>query len=220
MSYKIEQKIITLKSKDNASDNRKQIEKVAANLSEDADPVIKAMGVQNAANAETIDASVLNQGIKQDAEVAATAKLHQDNVAGCEYYNETAVEYMKKNPNNPTKWAEAGFLVSSDEAHDKKAPLKPENGKMMQGTYSKQCVISIDTVADADNYTVEISIAEPLNADKYILVTKPTLIFTKSKFDFLVPDDYLGKPLWAKVTAHNTGGDSPASDPFGGKIIQ
>ena len=127
---------------------------------------------------------------------------------------------MKKNPNNPTKWAEAGFLVSSDEAHDKKAPGKPENGKMSQGDYSKQCVVEFNTVADADNYTAEISIADPLAADKFILVTKPKLVFTKSKFDFLVPDEYLGKPLWIKVTAHNHGGDSPASDPFGGKIIQ
>ncbi|MEI8203116.1 MAG: hypothetical protein WCH34_08905 [Bacteroidota bacterium] len=220
MSYKKEQKIITLKSQDNASNNKLQIEKVGTNLSDDTDLAIKAMGEQNVANAATIDASILDQGIKKDAEIAATAKVHEGNVDGCNYYNETAVAYMKKYPGDAEKWAKAGFLVSSDEAHDRKAPAKPENCKMMQGDYPKQCVISFNTVADADNFTVEITIDDPMDASKYIMVTKPKPVFTKIKFDFLVPDAYLGKVMWAKVTAHNTGGDSPASEPFGGKIIQ
>jgi len=157
MSHPIKQKIITLKPLDNASDNRKRINEVGTNLSDDADQTIKAMGVQNVANAATIDQSELNQQIKQDASAAATAKLHQDNVDACDYYNATAVAYMKKYQDDAAKWAEAGFLVSSDEAHDKKAPSKPENGKMMQGDYPKQCVVSFNPVADADNYTVEIT---------------------------------------------------------------
>ena len=214
------QTIKTLKPTDNPADNKIKVEAVGTKLSQESNVTIKEMGEQNITNAETIGTSQLNQKIAKDAHEAATAKVHQDNEAACIFYNTTAKKVMDFFANDQAKWAAIGFDLTSSEVHERPVPGKVINCVMMQGEYPKQCKITFDPVAAADNFTVEITIADPLDASKYILVVNPKMIFTTSKITFFVPDTYLGKPLWAKVTAHNTTGTGPSSEPFGGKIIQ
>lgn len=209
-----------MSSHDNATDNAKQMEVVGTQLKADTDPVIKAMGEDLLDGAVVITDSVNDSGIKHAAAEAATLKVQQNNVDGATLYNEVGAEIEKKFPNDSIKWKDYGYEVTSDMAHDQTLPDKVVNGIMIQGKYPKQCILQFEASSNSANFTVEITIADPSDPTKYILVKTPKMIFTTIKITFIVPDDYLGKNLWAKVTAHNSAGESPASDPFGGMKIQ
>jgi len=80
-----------------------------------------------------------------------------------------------------------------------------------------QCDVNYDPVKDADSYLVKITKDAPLDASKYVSIDD---IFYTSSISFIVPAGFLGVPIWIKVTASNTAGKGPSSNPFGGRIIQ
>jgi len=142
---------------------------------------------------------------------------NRDGVAS---YNKIGVEYEKLHPNDTAAWIAAGYEVTKEEAETIPAPDAVTNCTMEQGKYPKQAVITFKPAPNSINFTLEITNDNPLDATKYIQVKNPRMIFTTIKIEFFVPDAMLDKILYVKVTAHNHGGDSPASDPFGGRKIQ
>ena len=220
MERNLEQHIKVLNPKDNVDDNKNQIAKVGDKMFASSNVPIKAKGTILKASATTIGDSVLANDTAHTTAEAATQTLANDAKDGCNAYNEAALLVEQTYPGDSDTWAALGFGVTSAIAHTKTLAPKVVNGSMVQGKFPKECDVKFDVSEGADNYTLEITIADPSDATKYILVTNPKMIFTTSKVSFFVPDDYLGKPLWVKVTAHNSAGASPASDPIGGMRIQ
>ena len=220
MSSIKEQTIITLKSKDAPKDNSIQIGAVATLMSNSENLTVKNAGVALLPFSGTINSSVVNNKKAHDDAETATTTMHQANDNGVVKYNEAAKIVMLAFPNNPDMWAALGFDVSSGTAHSQTAPDKVLNGSITQGDYAAQCDLHFDPAARAANYTVQYITGDPAIIANYKMVTNPKMIFTSSKISFILPPDALNKDLWVIVTAHNTAGDSPASEPFGGRKIQ
>ena len=220
MTKTLEQHILYMSTKENAETNRTQIDMVASKLTQDSNLTVKAQGEILAGITVTLDASILSHVSTAAAAETATQVLVEDNKKACVAYNTSAQKVEEAYPNNPTKYKSLGYEVSSAMAHDQTIADKVVNGSISQGKFPKECVVRFDVSLRADNYTLEMTIADPSDSTKYILVTNPKMIFTTAKISFFVPDEYLGKNLWVKVTAHNSAGTSPASDAFGGIKIQ
>ena len=220
MTKTIEQHILNMSSSDNAVNNRTQIDLVASKLTQDPNLIVKAQGEILVGVIVTLDGSISSHVSTQAAAETATKVLAEDNKKATVAYNLAAQKVEEIYPNNPTKYSSFGYAVSSPIAQDQTLADKVVNGSISQGEFPKECLVRFDVSARADNYTLQITIADPSDLTKYILVVNPKMIFTTAKISFFVPDDYLGKNLWVKVTAHNSAGTSPASDAFGGLKIQ
>jgi hypothetical protein len=168
----------------------------------------------------TLNALIVENKDTHDAAELATKSMNDSNALGCQIYNNAADEVERVYPDNTSKWLSLGFVVTKDIASDQDVPEKVENCTMSQGEYEKTCEIRFDPSLRAANYTVQITKDNPSENPTYIIVTRPKIVYTTSRITFDVPDDYLNVPLWVRVTAHNSTGDAPASEPFGGKRIQ
>jgi len=220
MAKSREQHILALSTRNNASANKMTTEVISKKLKASSNPEVQALGDDLETKSGNLNTSILAQiKAKKESEVA-TKKMHQDNNAACKSHKTAAKKIEELYPNNPILWTECGFAVSSDMAHDQTLPGKVVNGMMEQGKYKKQCTIYFDAAPNVDHFTVEMTVSDPSDTSKYVLVRSPRMIYTTTKITFDVPDDFLDKYLWVKVTAHNTAGDSPVSDPFGGMKIQ
>jgi len=220
MERPLEQHAKVLNPNDNVDDIKNQLEKVGDKMLEDVNVDVKAQGTILKNCSTTIGASHDAQLSAQATEKTATKTLENDTKDGCKAYKAAILVAEKTYPNDPDTLEALGFDLTSDIAHTKTLAPKVVNGSIAQGEFPNECIAKFDISAGADNYTVEITVKDPSDASGYILVTIPKMIFTTSKISFIVPDDYLGKPLWVKVTAHNHAGASPASNPFGGIRIQ
>ena len=220
MTHDKTETIITLKSKDNPKDNSTQIGAVGELMSNSENLTVKNAGVALLPFGGTINSSVVNNKKAHDDAETANKAMHQANDNGVVKYNEAAKIVMLAFPNNPDMWAALGFDVSSGTAQSQTAPDKVTNGSITQGDYAAQCDLHFDPAARAANYTVQDVTGDPAIIANYKMVTNPKMIFTSSKISFNLPPDALNKDLWVIVTAHNTAGDSPVSEPFGGRKIQ
>jgi len=219
MSHPIKQHTKKLSYQDNANDNRKTIEAAGTIMSQSSVDTIKDFGDSLLAEAATLNSKVIIQENAHDAAETSTANTKEENKKGCELFNSIGDKVEELYPNEPNKWKELGLAVTEGTAHDKKPPEMVTEATMKQGVNPGECEIHLVSPENAQTYTVEISTSEPSDASKYIQVKNPRMFFSTSNFTIIVPDDYLDKALWVKLTAHNSAGDSHASDPFGGKKI-
>jgi len=220
MAKSREQHILVLSTRNNPADNKIKAAAISSKLKASTNPDVQALGDDLEAKSGTLDTSIISQKKARKEAEAATKKMHQDNNATCKSHNAAAKKIEEYFENNATLWMAFGFAVSSDLAHDQTLPDKVVNGMMEQGMYKKQCTIYFDAQPNVDHFTVEMTVNDPSDASKYVLVRSPRMIYTTTKITFDVPDEFLDKYLWVKVTAHNTAGDSPVSDAFGCLKIQ
>ena len=216
----IEKKIKAASTHNNASDNKEKCESIGNLMAASTDPVIKPIGIALQGTASTGNDAILNQDAMKAAYHAATKTVNEQNGVMCKAMNDAGKKVMEKFPNNDAQWTLYGFEVTSGEAHDQTVPDKVLNSSITQGDFAGQVDVHFDPSPRADNYTLLYTTGDPTIAANYKLVTNPKMIFTSSKISFNLPPDALNKDLWVIVTAHNTAGDSPASEPFGGRKIQ
>lgn len=220
MSKTIKPHVKKVDYRNNPSDNKTVFESVGAKLTSDTNPTVSALGAGISTAATTLNGKIVASKDAHDAALVATKTMNDSNTAGCKTYNDAGLIVEQQYPDNPTKWLELGLEVTKDLASTKEIPDKCTNCSMAQGEFPKACTIDFDPSNRAENYTIEITKDNPSGSPVYILVRNPKTVYSTSSINFNMPDDYLNVPVWIKVTAHNTTGNSPASDPFGGMRIQ
>jgi hypothetical protein len=220
MARNLKQHIKKISAHNNPDTNKTKFGAVGDKLSADTDPAIAALGADVTLAGTTLNTLIIEKESAHEASIVATKAMNDSNAYGCQIYNNAADEVEKTYPDNVSKWLSFGYDVTKDIASDQDVPEKVENCVMMQGDYEKTCKIEFDHSLRATNYTVQITKENPTESQTYIIVSSPKIVYTTSSITFDVPDDYLNVPIWAKVTAHNSAGDAPASTPFGGLRIQ
>ncbi|MEI8202926.1 MAG: hypothetical protein WCH34_07940 [Bacteroidota bacterium] len=220
MSKPRKQDILVLSDHSNPEVNKNKILLVGGKMEESLNPAISALGTSLVTSGTTLNTKITNKANADAAAESATTELHDANEAGCKLYKSTIAEIKKILPDNPTAWKEFYYDLSSDIAHDMDVPEKVEGGSGTQSDFAGQCDAHWKPTLRAKFYTVRISNDDPLDLSKYIRVEDPKDSFTSSSIRFVVPEDMRNKVLWIKVTASNSTGKGPASDPFGGIIIQ
>jgi hypothetical protein len=220
MSKQIPQHIKKMNYRSNPEDNRVILETVGKNLKNDPDTEISALGSLVVAAGTELGSAVVGNKDAHDAALLATKVMNDSNADGSKTYNDAAAKIELKFPGDTEKWMSYGYEVTKDIASDRPIPDKPQNCVMSQGAFPRTCTITFDVPANAENYTVEITRNDPKEDAGYVVVRSPKIIYTTTTITFDVTGEYLNVPLWAKVTAHNAAGQSPASDPFGGLRIQ
>ncbi|MEI6316861.1 MAG: hypothetical protein WCO65_04030 [bacterium] len=219
MSKQLKQHIKKMSAKDNPETNKTQSKKVGQNLADSTNTDVVAQSAIVVSASDNLDKAIVADSKAHDLAVAATAKKKAENKNTADLYNAAAVIVEQKFPDQPTLWKTYGYEVTSEVAEDAKEPPQVMHGSISQGDHQGTVDIHFDSITGAE-YTVEITKADPSEADKYINVTMPDSIFTKSSITIVLPVDYRDVNLWAKVTAHNTAGAGPASAPFGGRKFE
>jgi hypothetical protein len=220
MSKSLQQHIKKVSSKNNPENNKTTLDTVGNKLKADPDQTISGYGTDLLAKSVTLDDAIVSDKKAKLESILASKIKKEKNAESSKSYNDIALLIEQKYPNDTDKWMSFGFVTTKDKATDKPIPDKPENCQMQQGAFPKTCTVSFDVPKNAENYTVEITKGDPLAGATYIVVKSPKIIYTTTNISFDVADDYLNQPLWAKITAHNAAGQSPASKPFGGMRIQ
>ena len=218
MSKKLEQKVKKMSLRDNAGDNRDLAAKVASNMADSPDPVIVAQGALVQNGADGASKAILGEEKADDAAIAATALKNKQTIKNCEIFNAEAVIVQQNNPGNIDLLKTLGYILTSATAEDAKEPEQVQHCTMEQGKYPGTADIKYEGIEGCD-YTVEITKGDPSDATSYVPVTQPDPVFSKVNITIVLPAGYAGNILWAKVTAHNTAGGGPPSQPFGGKKI-
>ena len=182
--------------------------------------VIAAQGVLVTAAGNAIGVKILANTNAHDAAKLATKAMNKANSDGCKVINDAAVIVAQQLNNNVEAEEALGFPMTSATAQDAALPPKVVNGSMSQGDFDGTCDIHFDKVGTANEYSVKMTKGDPsVNAD-YVQIDNPSLTYTTSSITIPIGADYLDKPLWFKVTAHNDAGAGPSSEPFGGRKIQ
>jgi|WetSurMetagenome_2_1015567.scaffolds.fasta_scaffold316481_2 hypothetical protein len=214
------QKTKNLNGKGNPVTNVKQISKVADNLANDPDTSVAAIGTALQTSVGKLGDSITDNDNAHDAAQLANTKMYEQNSTTASDYNNAGVKIMQKFENNPNKWKSYGFVLTKDAAEARPIPGMPINGSMLQGKFPATCSIRFDVVPNADSYSIEMTKGDLSEASVFVQVKSPRMFYTTTNITFDVPKEYLNVLLWVKVTAHNTTGDSPASEPFGCMKIQ
>ncbi|MEI8202587.1 MAG: hypothetical protein WCH34_06215 [Bacteroidota bacterium] len=201
-------------------DNEVKFHSAGAKLSADSNATIAALGAGVTTCGDDIHTASVKNKTAHDEAIVATGKLHDANLAGVNAYNAAGANVEEIYPNNPTKWKDLGYDSTEEIISDQTIPEKVMNGHLAQGAFPKQAIVQYDAADRADEYYIDVTKGDPMDDSKYIPVKSPSRSFTKINPAINLPDDYTKVVIWIKVTAHNTAGDGPPSDPFGGKIIQ
>lgn len=213
-------KIKMMDARANPTDNQVKAKEIATNLKDDSNQAVQDAGDLVDTAADNMTAAIQEQQAAIDVKEASTANLHTVNSESCKTVNDAAIVVMTQHPNDSTLWKKFGFSVTEEIISDRPLPGKVKNGGMSQGDFLKTFDIQFDPVEYADNYTVEYTKGDPLDASKYIAAKGKITVLSRTSATFDAAEGYTGVVLWVKVTAHNTKGSGPASDPFGGMIIQ
>jgi len=220
MSKNLKQSTKTLSASNNPEDNVVALATVGGNLSNNGNAILKTIGENLVTESVALNDKVVKQKAAYAAAEASTKEMDTENGIACSLFDKAGVKTMELIEDDPAAWKEIGFQLTSDKAEDQKIPDKVTNGSISQGKFAKQCDLNFKPIANADSYTVEFTVGVLSDESVYQPVKNPRKVFPSSKISFIVPDECLGKPLWVRVMAHNTAGDSPDSDPFGGIKIQ
>jgi hypothetical protein len=219
MSKQLTQVIKKMSTRDNPTVNKELAEKVGSNMADSSDHVIVAQGLLVTGASVSLNNSILKEGKAEDARVAATAAKLKQNGTSAGVFNAQAVIVQQNNPGNTELYTALGYELTAATAEDAKEPGQVENGTMKQGDYLGTSDVHYDTMGDDVTFTVEITKGDPADPSSYVPVTMPEPVFTKSSITIVLPAGYSGNTIWLKVTAHNTAGAGPPSQPFGGKKI-
>ena len=206
--------------KNGASTNKETCNTVSGNLNSDSNADVQAQGGFLATAGGNLGTAITDSDNAHNAAIAATGVVKTKHATAAEVYNAAAVVVEQKYPDNPDKWIELGFEVTTEHVPDGTVPDKVVHGSMSQGDEVKTCDIHFDPTPRAENYTIRMTKDNPADDSKYIQVTSPRVAYTKSTITINIPDDYLNFTLWFKATANNAKGKGPESDPFGGRKIQ
>jgi len=220
MSKPRKQKIKAASDKTNPVTNAKNITKVGDNMKGDSDPDVKALGIAVSDSGGKLSVSVTDNDNAHNAAQLANTLMYEQNTQTCDDYNNAAVKIMQKFPNQPDTWKGYGFVLTADKSVARPIAGIPTNGTMAQGKFPGTSTIRFDVVPNADSYSVEMTKGDLSEESVFVQVKSPRMFYTTSTITFDVPKDYQNVLIWVKVTAHNTTGDSPASEPFGCMKIQ
>ncbi len=132
--------------------------------------------------------------------------------------NKGADAVMLSYPNNPDKWSELGFPLTKETVGSVGVCDQVVGLSMGQGNFHGTCDIVLKPCAGAEEFTFRVTKDDPTVEAGYIDIKNPLLSKTLDTTVQILPD-YLNKPLFFKVTGHNTHGPGPESDPFGGTPI-
>jgi len=189
------------------------------NAAASANPEVSAKGTTANNKAEDLQNAILDKRDKQNAAKAATKTVLKETRLAAKAYNNLATICEMELPDDVNEWIRMGFDITQTVVLDAKKPGKVLHGSVSQGDFSATADIHHDPVEGARDYSIRVTKGSPADDATYIMITKPRALFTKSNATVKLPDDYLNVPLWWKVTAHNSAGAGPESDPFGGRRI-
>ena len=192
---------------------------VGENAGGSSNPLVSAKGTAANDKADELKDAISDNKNKHNAAVLATKTMLKETKLTAKAYNNLATICEIELPDNVETWIEMGFEVTKTIISEVGKPGKVLHGAVTQGDFSATADIHHDPVAGARDYSIRVTKGDLGDDASYIMITKPRALFTKSNATVKLPDDYLNVPLWWKVTAHNTAGSGPESDPFGGRRI-